>query len=257
MIRNSLNGWAVVARRNPAARLRVFCFPYAGGGASIFSTWHRGLPSEVEVVAVQPPGREARLMETPHADLHGLVEAMAPALEPWMDRPFAFFGHSNGGLMAFELARLLRREGRRMPVHLFASGRPAPQVRLEDPPIHALPEDEFIDELRRLQGTPEELLENAELMSLVMPLLRADFALGETYRYVPGPPLDLPVSAYGGERDDEVARPQLQAWSEQTSGRFHLRMFPGDHFFVNGDRDLVLAELSRELRAHLPAAAHA
>ena len=222
MSRNSLNGWAVVARRNPAARLRLFCFPYAGGGASIFSTWHRDLPSAVEVVAVQPPGREGRLMETPYADLASLVEAVAPALEPWMDRPFALFGHSNGGLMAFELARLLRRAGRRMPVHLFASGRPAPQLELDEPPIHALPDDEFVAELRRFKGTPDEILQNAEIMSLVMPLLRADFALGETYDYVPGPPLDLPVSAYGGEGDEEVSRDQVEAWREQTTGPFHL-----------------------------------
>jgi medium-chain acyl-[acyl-carrier-protein] hydrolase len=258
--RSPLNGWAIYPRRNPAARLRLFCFPYAGGGATVYSTWPRGLPPEVEVVAVQPPGREGRLSEAPIGDLSRLVEAMHRELRPHFDKPFAFFGHSNGGLMAFELARALRREGGPMPLQLFASGRPAPQLELDDPPIHALPHDEFIQQLRRFAGTPEEILANEEIMELIMPLLRADFALGETYRYVPEPPLDLPISAYGGERDAEVSPAQVEAWREQTTARFHLRMFPGDHFFINGDRTLVLAELSRELRmllaAHAPARAH-
>lgn len=248
MNRSPLNAWAIYPARNPAARLRLFCFPYAGGGATAFSTWHRGLPPEVEVVAVQPPGREARLAETPYSDLMQLVEAMHRELRPHFDKPFAFYGHSNGGLMVFELARALRREGGPMPLQLFAGGRPAPQLELEDPPIHALPHDEFIAELRRFAGTPEEILENEEIMELIMPLLRADFAMGETYRYVPEPPLDLPISAYGGVRDEDVSEAQVEAWREQTTGEFRMRMFPGDHFFIQGDRDLVLAELSRELR---------
>ena len=243
-----MNGWAIYPSRNPNARLRLFCFPYAGGGATIYSTWARHLPPEVEVVAVQPPGREGRLAETPYSDLMQLVQAMHGALKPHLDKPFAFFGHSNGGLMAFELARALRRAGDPMPLHLFASGRPAPQLEIDDPPIHALPHDEFIQELRRFAGTPEEILENAEIMELIMPLLRADFALGETYHYVPEPPLDLPVSSYGGHRDDEVSPEQVEAWREQTSREFRLQMFPGGHFFINEDRALVMQELTRELR---------
>ena len=260
MIRSPLNGWAIYPSRNPSARLRLFCFPYAGGGATVFSPWARSLPPEVEVVAVQPPGREGRLTETPFADLMELVAAMHDALRPHLDKPFAFFGHSNGGLMAFELARALRRTGGPMPLHLFAGGRPAPQLELDDPPIHNLPHDEFIQTLRRFAGTPEEVLQNAEIMELIMPLLRADFSLGETYRYAPEPPLDLPISAYGGVRDQEVTREQVAAWETQTTAAFRLQMFPGDHFFINGDRALVLEHLSRELRPLLasiaPAGAH-
>src|SRR5688500_6938436 len=126
-----MNGWAIYPSRNPNARLRLFCFPYAGGGATIYSTWARGLPPEVQVVAVQPTGREGRLAETPYSDLGQLVEAMHRELRPHLDKPFAFFGHSNGGLMAFELARALRRAGGPMPLHLFASGRPAPQLEID------------------------------------------------------------------------------------------------------------------------------
>jgi medium-chain acyl-[acyl-carrier-protein] hydrolase len=255
--RSLLNAWAIYPARNPAARLRLFCFPYAGGGATVFSAWPRLLPPEVEVVAVQPPGREARLSETPYSDLMQLVETMYRELRPHLDKPFAFYGHSNGGLMAFELARTLRREGGPMPLQLFAGGRPAPQLELDDPPIHALPHDEFIQELRRFAGTPDEILENEEIMELIMPLLRADFAMGETYRYVPEPPLDLPICAYGGVGDAEVTEAQIEAWREQTTGEFRMRMFPGDHFFINGDRALVLAEMSRELRTLLGRLPHA
>jgi medium-chain acyl-[acyl-carrier-protein] hydrolase len=172
-------------------------------------------------------------------------------LRPHFDKPFAFFGHSNGGLMVFELARALRREGGPMPLQLLVGGRPAPQLEITDPPIHALPHDEFIQELRRFAGTPDEVLENAEIMELIMPLLRADFAMGETYQYVPEPPLDLPISAYGGQLDADVSEEQVQAWREQTTGEFRMRMFPGDHFFINSDRAQVLAEVSRDLRTLL------
>ena len=240
--------WVVIPRPTPNARLRLFCFPFAGGSASVFAPWGRHMPPEVELVAVQLPGRESRLGETPYSDMVALTQTLGTELAPFMDRPFALFGHSNGALMAFELARLLRRTGRRMPEHLWASGRPAPQLQLTDPPLHALPEPEFLEGLRRFNGTPEEVLRNPEIMELIAPMLRADFSLGETYGYTPEPPLAVPISAYGGERDDEVPPEQVEAWREQTSAAFELRMFPGDHFFLIGDQAKVLAALNAELR---------
>jgi medium-chain acyl-[acyl-carrier-protein] hydrolase len=245
------NPWTVLPRPTPGARLRLFCFPFAGGGASIYTPWGRLLPPEVELVAVQLPGRENRLSEPAYSHIDELTPRLATELAPLMDRPFALFGHSNGGLMAFELARHLRREGRRGLMHLFVSGRPAPQLPLTEPPLHALPHDEFLDELRRFNGTPEEVLRNPEIMELIAPTLRADFALGETYQYRPEAPLTVPLSAYGGERDAEVLREEVEPWREQTSAAFQLRMFPGDHFFVTGDRHLVIEELNRELRGVL------
>lgn len=248
MSQPSRNAWTLYARRNPAARMRLFCFPYAGGGATIYSTWWRMLPAEVEVVAVQPPGREARIAEPPFHDLAALVREMHRQLLPELrELPFALFGHSNGALMAFELARTLRRSGGPMPLHLFASGRPAPQLELEDPPVHDLPEAEFIEELRRLKGTPEEVLQHEELLRLVIPLLRADFSLAETYRYASEPPLPLPLSAYGGAQDLEVPPEQIEAWREQAGGEFRARTFPGGHFFVNEDRAEVVAEVAATL----------
>jgi medium-chain acyl-[acyl-carrier-protein] hydrolase len=176
-----------------------------------------------------------------------MAEDAARALRPLFDKPFAFFGHSMGAVLAFEIARLLRAESGPPPAHLFASGRQAPQLPHAAAPTYDLPDDKFIAELRRLKGTPAEVLEQPELMQLMLPLLRADFEAVETYEYREGAPLDVPISVYGGVGDAEVSRAELDGWCRQTSGPCVVRLFPGDHFFVNTARDLILHTLAREL----------
>jgi medium-chain acyl-[acyl-carrier-protein] hydrolase len=227
--------------------MRLFCFPYAGGSAIIYRSWAESLPTYYEVVAVQLPGRGNHANVPPFDDMPPLVRALAPALLPHLDRPFAFFGHSMGALIGFELAQLLRREGRRGPLKLFGSGCRAPQVPRREPYTHDLPEDEFVARLSTLNGTPQEVLDHPELMQLVLPLLRADFSVAETYSFSGDPPLDCPVSAYGGLGDKDVPREDVEAWREQTTGAFNLRMFPGDHFFINTAQQLLLQALSLEL----------
>jgi medium-chain acyl-[acyl-carrier-protein] hydrolase len=175
------------------------------------------------------------------------VRAAAAALLPYADVPFAFFGHSMGGLIAFELARHLRDQGGPHPRHLFISGGRAPQIADDSPHTYDLPEAEFIEEVARLNGTPREVLENEELMRLLTPLLRSDFSVCQTYEYVPGPPLDCPISVYGGVRDLEVTREHLEGWREQTVAGVTLRMFPGDHFFIHSEQEAFLHVLSQEL----------
>lgn len=192
-------------------------------------------------------------MEPPFSDVRSLAGALHDALLPHLERPFAFFGHSNGALMAFELARALRRSGGPMPLRLFASGRGAPHVPSPEPPVHALPEPEFLHEVRRLSGTPDELFEHPELVELLVPLLRADFALGETYACRDEPPLDVAITAFGGMDDAEVPRESVAAWRAQTTRGFRQRMFPGGHFFLASARDELLREVAAELDA-LPAA---
>ena len=243
----ALNSWVTIPRPNPTARLRLFCFPYAGAGASVFYSWPSQLPRDVEVAAVQLPGREARLAEKPYTGMKELVEKLYEVITPYLDVPFAFFGHSNGAIMSFELARLLRARGGPVPLHLFLSGRMAAHIPNRHDPIHALPEPQFSQELRRLEGTPEEILQNDEIMALVRPLLRADFSLAETYVYDPGPPLDVPISAYGGDRDLDVTVDDVHAWGEHTTAAFRPRIFSGGHFFLNTERPTVLHHLSREL----------
>jgi medium-chain acyl-[acyl-carrier-protein] hydrolase len=238
--------WLACARPRPRAAIRLFCFPYAGGGASVFRGWANGLPGSVEVCPVQIPGRETRFREPAFTRLRPLIEALAESLRPHLDRPFALFGHSLGALVAFELTRHLQREGAPEPAHLFVAGCGAPRARGQEPFLHTLPAAEFWKELRRLGGTPAEVLDNEELMELLLPTLRADFALAETYTYVDGPPLTCPVCALGG-LDEEVDRRDLGAWRELTTGPFRLRMLPGDHFFIQTARPLLLRALAREL----------
>jgi medium-chain acyl-[acyl-carrier-protein] hydrolase len=226
----------------------MFCFPYAGGGASAYRGWARLLPADVEVCPVQLPGRESRLREPPFDSSELLIQALVEALQPWLrDLPFVFFGHSMGAMIAFELARELRRRGQALPQHLFVSGRRAPQIPYEDEPIHALPEPEFIEKLRELEGTPEEVLQHEELMRLLIPVLRADFAVNETYVYRQEEPFDVGISFFGGLGDKEVNRDHGAAWKEHTRGRFRLRMLPGGHFFLHGCKDMVLEAIARDL----------
>jgi medium-chain acyl-[acyl-carrier-protein] hydrolase len=226
----------------------MFCFPYAGGGASIYRGWGASLPADLEVCPVQIPGRESRLREPAYAEPGPMIQAIADALDPYLTGlPFVFFGHSMGAMISFELARELRRRGRTQPLHLFVSGRRAPQMPAREEPIHALPEPEFIEKLRELNGTPEEVLQHAELMKLITPILRADFSVNETYEYTEEAPLDAGISAFGGLGDEDVTREDVEAWKENTRGRFRMRMLPGDHFFINSGKELVLESVARDL----------
>jgi medium-chain acyl-[acyl-carrier-protein] hydrolase len=243
----SLNAWVVRPRPNPQARLRLFCFPYAGGAASVFGTWPDDVPRDVEVCPIQLPGRQGRLEESPFTRMEPLVKALASAIQPYLDKPFAFFGHSLGTKISFELARYLRTQGASMPVYLFFSGSNAPQITSPDPPIHNLPDAELVETLRRFNGTPEALLQNEELLQLFLPLLRADIALHETYRYTPGEPFNCPISVFGGREDGEVSRDNLAAWRVHTRGTFTLRMLPGDHFFLRSTQELLLEAVSHDL----------
>lgn len=239
--------WIQRPRPRPGARLRLFCLAHAGGGASTFRGWADALPASVEVCPVQLPGREDRVAERPFERIDPLVEALAGAVLRRDDLPFAVFGHSNGALIGFELARRLRRAGEPQPVHLFASGRRAPDVPSRTRPTHQLPDDEFLAELRALGGIPEQVLAHPELLALVLPLLRADVTLTETYEFREEPPLELPITAYTGLDDPRAAREEVEAWSRHTARAFAVRTFPGGHFFIFSERARVLETLARDL----------
>lgn len=246
-VASTFNTWVTRPKPNPHAKLRLFCFPYGGGGARTFFRWPDNLSPFIEVCPIELPGRGDRLLEPPFTRLEPLLQELSDILLPYLDRPFTFFGHSMGGLVSFELTRLLRREHGLMPLHLFVSGRRAPQLPDPDLPIHTLPESEFLQELRLYNGTPESVLENAELMKLFLPVLRADFAVIETYVYKPEPPLSCPITAFGGLEDRKVSFDALEAWRKQTSATFCHKMFPGDHFFLHSACSNLLKSLSREL----------
>lgn len=240
-------GWLAWPSANDQAALRLFCFPYAGGSGTIFRPWGKALPGEVDVCGIQLPGRGVRAREPHLRDMRVLVPALAEAILPLCDRPFAFFGHSLGALVAFEVARHLRRETRLEPLLLIASGRRAPQIPSTEAPIHDLPHDAFVAELTRLNGTPDEVLRNQELMEILLPTLRADFQLADTYRFVDDRPLTGRVTVYGGADDADDTRDKLEAWRETTTGPFTLRMFPGGHFFIHTAEPLLLRILFADI----------
>jgi medium-chain acyl-[acyl-carrier-protein] hydrolase len=233
-------------------RVRLFCFPFGGGGSLAFRPWVGTFPPTVELDAVQLPGRESRFSEPALTSWPPLVNALADAIAPFLDLPFAFYGHSLGTLVAFELALELRRRRMRLPFHLLVSGRNAPNRAPSRRRPLDLSDDEFVAELRALDGTPEEVFAHPELLEILLPILRADFRLNATYTHGDEPPLDLPVTAYGGRHDAEAAEQDLAAWSEVTTGPFQLRMMPGGHFFVNTHRDSFLRSLIDDLTATLP-----
>ncbi len=237
--------WIAYRRPRPTARLRLFCFPYAGGGATTYRPWVDEMPPEIEVCPVQLPGREQRMREKPFTRVAPLVEALAAGLAPLLDDlPFAFFGHSMGAIIAFELAHRLHRQP---PAQLLVSARRAPQLPPRDTSTYDLPPAEFRAKLLRMEGTPREVLDHQELMELLEPLLRADFELNDTHPPTGHPPLDVPITAFGGVRDGEVERRQLQAWREVTSGRFRLRMLAGGHFYLHQQRGSLIAAVCDSL----------
>jgi medium-chain acyl-[acyl-carrier-protein] hydrolase len=227
--------------------MRLFCFPYAGKGAVLYRNWAAHLPAEVEVHPVELPGRGLRFKEQPYTRLGSLIDDLTKAIRPLLDLPFAFFGHSLGAIVSFELAQKLRAEFRLEPARLFVSGRRAPQIQDQEPVTYNLPDEEFIDALRRLNGTPPEVLEHPELMQLMMGTLRADFEIAETYRTSAGSPLTCPITAFGGLEDEDVPGEHVEAWREQTTSSFQLRMLPGDHFFPHSCESVLLGIISREL----------
>jgi surfactin synthase thioesterase subunit len=222
-------GGACHSRQAP--RLNLFCFPYAGGGASVFRMWQRSLPDWVAVCAVQPPGRENRIKEAAIADVHVLVEELLPSIIAHTDLPFAFMGYSTGALVAFEMVRRLRREGRTLPLLLCAAAARAPHIP-EPRPLHHLPEEELIEGLRRFSGTPEEILRNRDLMELYLPMLRADLAIEELYEHGEEDPLDIDVAAFYGSDDDEAPRSVVEPWGRHTGRNFDLQEVDGGHFFI-------------------------
>ena len=239
--------WFAVPRRVPRPALRLFCFPFAGGGSRAFQAWPDHLPRDVELWVAQLPGREGRFKEQAYTRLPDLITDLVAAIAPHTDVPHAMFGHSMGALVAFTLTRELRRAGMRGPELLMVSGRRAPQRPDTDPPIHALPEKEFLEEIRELNGTPEAILRNEELLQLLIPLLRADFAVCETYEYVSEAPLACPIVAFGGADDPDVSHEDLAAWSEQTTSSSSHQIFPGDHFYLLDGIAPLLKEVSRYL----------
>lgn len=242
------NAWIFGRRTTPQARWRLFCLPNAGGGASAYVPWINGLAPEIDVYPVQLPGRENRLTERPIGSMDEMSDALAQALLPHCDRPFAFFGHSMGALIGFALTRHLRQRGLPLPEQLFLSAYRAPQIPLEAS-WHLLPDDELLQKILTLNGTRGEVFANPELRRMLLPIFRADLTLCDTYAWMPEEPLNVPITVFGGQEDKRAEQKSLDAWREHTSAAFTLHMLPGDHFFWHGNAQPVWQIIAQALSA--------
>jgi len=231
------------------APVRLICFPHAGVGPSAYRQWAPEMAPHVDVVSVLLPGREARLGEPPLRDIEPIIDSVTAALRPLLDRPFAFFGHSMGAVVAFEVSRRLRDTGAGEPLHLFVSGHRAPQLPPRHPPLAHLGDADFIRELQlRYDGIPREVLRHPDLLALLLPAMKADLAAVEGYTFRASLPLACPLSALGGIDDEEATHDELDAWREQSTGPFSLHRLPGGHFYLQALRSAVIDIVMQRLR---------
>jgi medium-chain acyl-[acyl-carrier-protein] hydrolase len=242
--RRERNRWVATPNMAAGQPVNVFCFPFAGGGASFYRAWARHAPPSLTLCPIQPPGREERMAEPPLDKMGDFVQAALEGLAPYLSHPFALFGHSMGAMVSWELAQALRARGGPQPVHLFVSGAPAPHLASLLPRIDNLPHDRFIEAVRRLGGLPEEVLSSTELLEFLIPRFRADLAVTGTHVYREHPPLTCPITAFAGDRDELVGPATVEAWREYTLAAFRCEIFSGGHFFLNDFAQQIIARLA-------------
>ncbi|KPV93758.1 Linear gramicidin dehydrogenase LgrE [Pseudoalteromonas sp. P1-9] len=246
--------WFLRLDAKPNPRLRVFCFPYAGGNAAIFSSWAKNMLPGVELVAIQPPGRSNRMIESLYSEMQPLVEDLKSAFQRFTDTPFVFFGHSLGSRVAFELAKQLIIENKRSPDHFIASGSAAPHLMRESCKAHTLPKAEFLARVKSLNGTPEELLNNPEIMDMLLPMLRADFKIASEYRSNTFK-ISCPISVLYGTRDS-ISKSNVEAWKDLTHDYQGATPIDGDHFFLTSNPQTTIECLNSVCRKTLQANLH-
>lgn len=240
--------WLICTRTRPDAGVRLFCLPFSGAGASFYRDWHEAMGSDIEVRAIQLPGRETRYREARITDADILVKNIVQALAPFQDKPFAIFGYSLGALLAFEVSRELRKQNLSMPRHLFLAAMRAPQTPGVHPPLSLLPDDMFLQQIEHYYQPQNEAWNIPELRELFLPLLRDDFVLAENYTYRDDELLSCPIDVFAGT-GDRGAPPELtQHWSGQTTNTMEHHLYPGGHFFIdNAVKDIqkvILEKLS-------------
>jgi medium-chain acyl-[acyl-carrier-protein] hydrolase len=247
----TLSPWISINSSGRYSPGRLFCFPFAGGGAMTFYHWPSLMLPNIELVRMHLPGREARINEPLITRFSFLMKKLMEEILPWIEGPFAFFGHSMGGLLAFELARELRRHHNLLPVHLFVSGFGAPHLSFSEISFSHLPDNEFLSQIRELGGIPELIAKNEEAMELFLPILKGDFRILETYDYRDEQPLECPITAFGGLSDPIFSREKILGWEIQTALKFKAQFFPGGHFFLFDSETLISNAINLQLHDSL------
>ncbi|GAA1274255.1 hypothetical protein GCM10009665_72240 [Kitasatospora nipponensis] len=243
--------WVRCHQPRPAARLRLICFHPSGAGSIFYREWAQKLPADVEVLAVQLPGRETRIMEPCLTEYRETVERLHSAVRPYLDRPYALFGHSLGALLAYGVALAAQRDGDPAPARLLVSGSGGPGSVHPKRGRGGWSEEDLIEDLRTMGGTPEEVLRNRDLLDLILPVLRADFTICDTFDDQGRPQLDCPISVFGG-LDDFTGAEDLARWESATRAGATVRTYPGGHFFLSEPSPAapeVLAAVSADLTA--------
>ena len=238
--------WIPARPRAAGARFRLFCLPFAGGGASTYGAWPGLLGSAIDVIAIQLPGRESRLREPAVSSIDCLAREIVRAIGDWLDLPYALFGHSMGALVAFEVARGLRRQGLPAPQLMFPSAKRAPQLGPDPEPMGRLSDADLLGRLHGQFGL-DLSAEMRPLIELMLPTIRADICAVDDYSYAPESPFRFPIVALGGDSDASVRQEELSAWGIHTESSFRTRLFPGGHFFVDDCRRQVAMLLQEEL----------
>jgi surfactin synthase thioesterase subunit len=238
------NKWFVIPKPNPNADLRLICFPYAGGSATIYMSWVKFLPKNVELVIVQPPGRGTRMFEQAFSTMASLTTELLKVFPNYIDKPYIFFGHSLGSRVAFELTKQLQILSLPLPQYFIASGSRGPHIASTKKSIHHLPDDEFIAELKRLNGTPQAVIENKELMELFLPLLRADFEIADNYCFTGNVSFNCPIFVLSGEEDIDITQFHLESWGDFFNSTAEVHMISGNHFFIDSHKVLVLEKVN-------------
>jgi medium-chain acyl-[acyl-carrier-protein] hydrolase len=237
------NSWVTCPFPQSKAALRIFCLPFAGGGATIYRSWGKLLGSTIEVCPIQLPGRENRFSEPAFIEVQALAKALAIQLKPFSDIPFVIYGHSMGALVAFELARVLRADGFSMPEALILGAHRAAHLPRTRETLYCLDDKTFIKKLQRFGGFSEEVLASEELMQLLMPTLKADFTLCDTYIYTEQEPLNCPIHVFAGAADLEAPPALMVAWCQHSSVDTKMHIFEAGHFFIRSDLERVVDTL--------------
>lgn len=248
---NNKNPWLVILNQPDIALYGLVCCHYGGGSATAFRGWEKDLPDGVLLIGIQLPGRESRFSETHISSLSLIVEQLSSALLPFINIPYILFGHSIGGLICFELARALRKVSLPLPKCLIISATNAPQKLMVREHISDKSDEEFINCLRLYNGLPDELVVDQQMMSIFIPMLRADLQILETYQYEEKMPLNCKLVVLGGLNDPNVPLEDIAAWCIHTNFSCNIRLFPGNHFFIKSHKKEVLAYLSEVIKSQL------
>ncbi|MBL4602934.1 MAG: thioesterase [Emcibacteraceae bacterium] len=244
-----MSKWFVKYRYSDQARLRIFCFPYAGGSASAFTGWQDYFDDNIDLFAIQAPGRETRFKENPIEDLPIKVDLLFKEIHPFVNIPYIFVGHSNGALIAFELARKLQKNKNFYLKHIFLSAKRAPHLPELKPPSYNLPYDDFIEELKTFSTIPSEIINDPKMMEVFIPMLRADFGLGAKHVFDQKQKLGTGATLFWGQEDADAPKEDVIAWQKHIVGNVNSIGFNGGHFFIHDEKEKFISEIRNVVTA--------